>query len=264
MKPLASSSSMYDFIASASGCDNGKTLPLGGCDPGRRSMAQSLARWGGKCNAFTLLKASARSWYSLGNESFEEVSPLLLTGMLRRQFWRQKSDHWVICFLAHEIEGLCCSSHGSPRMMGFCGDWNTNRRMISVWRSPVLNWRSAVVNWMLPEPRGRPSNAVTARCELQATRGMLLLFANDPSIKFPAAPLAMTLQWGDGKHSLNRPESIWNTCAWNQPQVRGIWEMELITVKTRVMVPSGGDRREPQRLSSWQVYIYSSFLLLLY
>ncbi len=72
--------------------------------------------------------------------------------------------------------------------MGFCGDWNTNRRMISVWRSPVLNWRSAVVNWMLPEPRGRPSNAATARWELQATRGMLLLFANDPSIKFPAAP----------------------------------------------------------------------------
>ncbi len=33
---------MYDFIASASGCESGKTLLLGGCDPGRRSMAHSL------------------------------------------------------------------------------------------------------------------------------------------------------------------------------------------------------------------------------
>ncbi len=30
----------------------------------------------------------------------------------------------------------------------------------------------------------------------------------------------------------------------------GTGYMELITVKTRVTVPSGGDRREPQRLSS--------------
>ncbi len=57
---------------------------------GRRSMAQSLGRWGGKCDALTLLKASARSLYSLGNRLFAEVFLLHLTGMLQRQFWGQK------------------------------------------------------------------------------------------------------------------------------------------------------------------------------
>ncbi len=46
---------MYDFIASASGCDSGKILPLEGCDPGRKidsTVAGSMG--GGKCDALTL------------------------------------------------------------------------------------------------------------------------------------------------------------------------------------------------------------------
>ncbi len=43
IKPLANSSSMYDFMA-YSGCDRGKTRPLGVCEWGCRSMAQSLER----------------------------------------------------------------------------------------------------------------------------------------------------------------------------------------------------------------------------
>ncbi len=35
-----------------------------------------------------------------------------------------------------------------------------------------------------------------------------------------------TSQWGYWESSLNRPESMRNTCAGNQSQVRGIWEME--------------------------------------
>ncbi len=34
MNPLVSSSSIYDFIDSASGWDRGKILHLGGCEPG--------------------------------------------------------------------------------------------------------------------------------------------------------------------------------------------------------------------------------------
>ncbi len=44
MKPLASSSSIYFLMVSDSGCERGKTLPLGGVEPGMRSMAQSLGR----------------------------------------------------------------------------------------------------------------------------------------------------------------------------------------------------------------------------
>ncbi len=38
-----------------------------------------------------------------------------------------------------------------------------------------------------------------------------------------------------------------NTCASNQTQVRGVSEMESMKVSTQERVPSGGDRREPQR-----------------
>ncbi len=61
MNPLANSSSMYCFIVSDSGCERGKILPLGGADPGIRSIAQSLARCGGSLSASILLKASDRS-----------------------------------------------------------------------------------------------------------------------------------------------------------------------------------------------------------
>ncbi len=47
MNPLANSSSIYFFMASDSGCDNGKILPLGSDVPGIRSIAQSLVRCGG-------------------------------------------------------------------------------------------------------------------------------------------------------------------------------------------------------------------------
>ncbi len=30
------------------------------------------------------------------------------------------------------------------------------------------------------------------------------------------------------------------------------WELEFVTVNTQVTVPSGDDRREPQRLNLWQ------------
>lgn len=66
MNQLVSSSSIKAFIASYSGCDNGKILPFGGVAPGIRSMVQSTDRWVGSCNAFFLLKASARSAYSEG------------------------------------------------------------------------------------------------------------------------------------------------------------------------------------------------------
>ncbi len=38
-----------------------------------------------------------------------------------------------------------------------------------------------------------------------------------------------------------------NTCASNQSQVRGVWEMESMNASTQERVPSGGDRREPHR-----------------
>ncbi len=63
MKPLESSSSIYKFIASASGCDKGKTLPLGGWEPGWRSMGQSPVLCEGSWEALILVKASASSWY---------------------------------------------------------------------------------------------------------------------------------------------------------------------------------------------------------
>ncbi len=64
MKPLDSSSSIYNCIASASGCDKGKILPLVGWEPGWRSMAQSPVLCRGSWEALILLKASASLWYS--------------------------------------------------------------------------------------------------------------------------------------------------------------------------------------------------------
>ncbi len=61
MKPLANSSSMYSLMASDSGWERGNTLPLVGIAPGSRSIAQSLDRCGGSCDALDLLKASKRS-----------------------------------------------------------------------------------------------------------------------------------------------------------------------------------------------------------
>ncbi len=57
MKPLESSSSIYNFIAPASGCDKGKTLPLGGWESGWRLMAQSPVMCEGSWEALILLKA---------------------------------------------------------------------------------------------------------------------------------------------------------------------------------------------------------------
>lgn len=74
MKPLASSSSMYAYIASDSGCDRGNTMPLVGIAPGSRSMAQSLARCGGSCETLNLLNASERSSYSTGRSDIDGVS----------------------------------------------------------------------------------------------------------------------------------------------------------------------------------------------
>ncbi len=169
MKPFANSSSMYDFMASDSGCDRGKTRPLGGCELGCRSMAQSLERWGGSCEALVLLKASIRSWYSIGSLCAGRGAGLSLSfwRVRSRQRWRQASDHWVICLSDQEMVGLCFPSQESPRMMGVWGDWKTNSRMVSVWKAPVHSDRSSVVNWIRPVPSGRPSSAATAKWDSQ-------------------------------------------------------------------------------------------------
>ncbi len=116
MKPLASSSSMYAFIASDSGCDRGNTLPLVGIAPGSRSMAQSLDRCGGSWEALDLLNASERSWYSAGRSDTTGVSVdkedlgFVAWNWNCRHFLWQGSDHCWICLVVQEIRGLC--SHG--------------------------------------------------------------------------------------------------------------------------------------------------------
>ncbi len=130
----------------------GKTLPLGGCEPGRRSMAQSLERWGGNWEALVLLKASMWSWYSPGILDALQGSGCLPWRMRLRQFFRQNSDHWIICLSDQEIHGLCFSNQGRAKMRGVWGDWKTKRRMVSVWRALVRSDKSSVVNWIRPEP----------------------------------------------------------------------------------------------------------------
>lgn len=56
-------------MASDSGWDKGNILPFGGVVPGVKSMAQSVERCPGSCEAFFLLKASERSAYSDGKFS---------------------------------------------------------------------------------------------------------------------------------------------------------------------------------------------------
>ncbi len=73
-------------------------------------------------------------------------------------------------------------------MIGVCGDWKTNSRIVSVWKAPVHSDRSSVVNWIRPEPSGRPSSAATAKRDSQATRGILWVLEKAESIKFPTAP----------------------------------------------------------------------------
>ncbi len=92
MMPLANSS-MYDFMASDSGCDRGKTRPLVGCESGYRLMAQSLEQWGGCCEALVLLKASNKSWYSTRSLCAGRGAILSLS------LWRVRSrQHWAAGF----------------------------------------------------------------------------------------------------------------------------------------------------------------------
>ncbi len=144
MKPLASSSSMYAFIASDSGCDRGNTLPLVGIAPGSRSMAQSLDWCGGSWEAFDLLNASVRSWYSIGRSDMAGISDdegdaevVTWCCNCRHSFW-QRSYHCWICLTVQEIQGLCLSSQGKPRITGFCGESIAKRRVISVWKEPTF------------------------------------------------------------------------------------------------------------------------------
>ncbi len=153
-------------------------------------MAQSFERWGGNCEALVLLNASIRSWYSTGSRCVERgaVTSPPIWRVRSRQCWRQPSDQWVICLSGQEIVRLCFSSQGSPRMIGVCGDWKTNSRIVSVWKAPVHSDRSSVVNWIRPEPSGRPSSAATAKRDSQATRGIRWVLEKAESMKFPAAP----------------------------------------------------------------------------
>ncbi len=66
MRPAFKDSLIYLSMASLSGPDREYKRPLGGEVPGRRSMAQSYGRWGGKDVARDLLKTRQRSWYSAG------------------------------------------------------------------------------------------------------------------------------------------------------------------------------------------------------
>ncbi len=124
MKPLANSSSMYALMASDSGWERGNTLPFVGIAPGIRSIAQSLDRCGGSCDALDLLKASERSWYATGRFVVEGVSESgegvnFTSGQWNcRHSWWQNSDHCWICFADQEIRGLCFSSQGRPRITG--------------------------------------------------------------------------------------------------------------------------------------------------
>ncbi len=193
MKPLANSSSIYFLMVSDSGCERGKTLPLGGAEPGMRSMAQSLGRWGGSLDALALLKASDRSWYSAGSsEESQGLSSLScgwMEGWLDIRQWRwQDFDHWRISCVDQDMRGLCLSSQGKPRMTGFWGDSMANSLMNSVWRAPVWSCISGVMNLILPEPSGLPSSAATATRDSHGMRGILWDLAKETSIKFPAAP----------------------------------------------------------------------------
>ncbi len=125
INPFDSSSSIYAFMASDSGCDRGKTLPLDGLDPGIISIEQSRSRCGRSCEAFVLLKASMRSCYSEGTPGIGESSIFwvgrgeVCDRLVSKQFCWQVSDHCSICLVVHENRGLCLSSQGRPRMMGF-------------------------------------------------------------------------------------------------------------------------------------------------
>ncbi len=109
MKPFASSSSTYFFMASASGCDKGNILPLGGVLLGISSMEQSLERCGGSSVAFTLLNASRRSAYWEGRWTTSEcpwvrVMVLTVTGMLWLIHCSWQADpHCLISPSFHEM-----------------------------------------------------------------------------------------------------------------------------------------------------------------
>lgn len=84
--------------------------------------------------------------FNLGTEGWWLVS--------RHLCW-QESDHCRIYLVVQEIQGLCFSSQGRPRMMGFWGDSKANRQIVSLCRAPVLRSRSSVVNLKCPVPKGR-------------------------------------------------------------------------------------------------------------
>ncbi len=112
-------------MTSDSCCVNGKILPQVGTAPERRSITQSLGRWGGSCEALDLLKTSHKSWYSMGNPWTTGPSLRRDLGDIGEWEWSKRqclwhiSDHWTICLVGHDIQGLCLSSQGKPRIMGY-------------------------------------------------------------------------------------------------------------------------------------------------
>ncbi len=194
INPFDSSSSIYAFMPSDSGCDRGKTLPLSRLSQDPAHLAQSRSRCRGSCEALVLLKASMKSWYSEGTPGIGESSIFwvghgeVCDRLVSKQFCWQESDHISICLVVHEIWGLCLSSQGRPRMMGFWGESMVNRRMVSVWSMPVRRHRLLVMNLTYPVPKGRPSKAATATRDTHGTRGRLWVLANLTSMKLPAAP----------------------------------------------------------------------------
>lgn len=158
-------------MALDSGWDRGKILPLGGVAPGNKSMEQSLDRWGGRLDALVLLKAMARSEYSIGKSEVSVSNSLTVNvctdkGETWLKYWSwQIVSNWMICPSFQEICKLCLHNHGKPRITGLLGEWMTQNLMISLWSIPTCMWTSSVMCVTFPSPMGRLSSASTAKWE---------------------------------------------------------------------------------------------------
>ena len=123
MMPAASELLMYSSMTLVSGAEREKSLPLGGDEPGRRSMAQSYGRCGGSEVARTLLNTSFKSKYSDGTPERSESSleeEVLKAGNkadFRQTAW-QCSLHCRMEPVLQSICGLCFTNQGNPRMTG--------------------------------------------------------------------------------------------------------------------------------------------------
>lgn len=125
------------------------------------------------------------------------------TRFLRQWAWQYEKQR-VICLLKQKMRGLCYSSHGRPKMIGYLADTVTNKVMDSWWRALIWRERGSMQCEMDPPLIGALLVAWSLSDCCSGWTGILRWFTVSCWIKFPAEPESIKqfktwifeLEWG--------------------------------------------------------------------